>query len=164
MKTMFMDTPTIKEVSILASINSQYIVRYKDSFIENGYLYLITEYCEKGDISTFLSSQMGIPLNENKIWKITIEILCGLATLHKYGIIHRDIKTKNIFLSRGYHIKIGDFGVRFTINQVDFSMYPGGKYERTETVGNVAVHFARNMQKRVLLREDRYLEFWMCGL
>lgn len=107
-----MEAPTINEVSILASISSPYIVRYMDSFIENGSLYLVMEYCEKGDISSFLTSQMGVPLNENKIWRIALEILSGLATLHKGGIIHRDIKARNIFLTRGYHIKIGDFGVR----------------------------------------------------
>jgi len=136
MKCMKMDTPTIREVSILASISSPYIVKYKDSFIEDGKLCLIMEYCEKGDIGSYITSQMNVPLTESKIWKIALEILSGLAVLHKKGIIHRDIKSRNIFLTRGYHTKIGDFGVslhlcseRYCI--VGFSLHERRKYERT---------------------------------
>ena len=69
------------------------------------------EYCEKGDLSLYLSNQMNIPITEGKIWEIGLEILSGLATMHKKGIIHRDIKPKNIFITRKYQIKIGDFGI-----------------------------------------------------
>ena len=57
MKCMQADPDTLKEVSILASINSPYIVKYMDSFIEGNKLYLIMEYCEKGDISTYITEQ-----------------------------------------------------------------------------------------------------------
>lgn len=111
MKRMAANATTLNEVSLLASVQSPYVVRYRDSFIEGGNLHLIMEYCEKGDLSTFLSSQKCIFLNEEKIWRIALEILSGLAALHVKGIIHRDIKSKNIFLTRDYHAKIGDFGL-----------------------------------------------------
>ena len=107
---------TLKEVSLLASINSPHVVKYMDSFIESGELYLIMEYCERRDLATFLANQMNIPLNEEKIWRIGLEILAGLAVLHKKGIVHRDIKSKNIFLTRDSHAKIGDFGISAYLN------------------------------------------------
>jgi len=111
MKCMPASQNTLKEVSILASLFSLYIVKYMDSFIENGQLYLIMEYCEKGDLLTYINNQMGVPLSESKIWRIALEALAGIALLHTNGIIHRDLKAKNLFLTRNYHIKIGDFGV-----------------------------------------------------
>eukprot|EP00826_Nyctotherus_ovalis_P014204 TRINITY_DN13934_c0_g2_i16.p1 TRINITY_DN13934_c0_g2~~TRINITY_DN13934_c0_g2_i16.p1 ORF type:complete len:473 (+),score=112.42 TRINITY_DN13934_c0_g2_i16:143-1561(+) len=111
MKQMNANADTINEVSVLASVNSQYVVKYMDSFIEDGELYLIMEYCERRDIATFLASQMNIPLSEERIWRIALEILAGLAELHKKGIIHRDVKSKNVFLTRDCHAKIGDFGI-----------------------------------------------------
>lgn len=111
MKSMPVNEVTLKEVSVLASINSKYVVKYMDSFIEDNQLYLIMEHCENGDIHNYLLNQVRIPLIESKIWKIAIEILIGLADLHKDGIIHRDIKSRNVFLTRKYDVRIGDFGI-----------------------------------------------------
>jgi len=111
MKQMRANSSTLHEVSLLASINSPYIVKYMDSFIENGNLYLIMEYCERKDLATFLANQVNISLSEERIWRIALEVLAGLVALHNKGIIHRDIKTKNIFLTRDWHAKIGDFGI-----------------------------------------------------
>ena len=111
MKCMDLNARALNEISLLASIESPHVVKYFDSFMEKNKLYLITEYCERGDIYHHLSMQMNIPLNEEKIWKLCLEILSGLSILHKQNLIHRDIKSKNIFLTKDGHAKIGDFGI-----------------------------------------------------
>jgi len=121
MKIMKARAENIREVTVLASINSEYIVRYMDSFIEDSMLYLIMEYCERGDLSNFIKSQMKVPLNEIKIWKIALEIMSGLGTLHGHGVIHRDIKAKNIFMTKKYCIKIGDLGTCVQTRSGSFS-------------------------------------------
>lgn len=113
MKILEVGLCTLEEVSIHASIDCPYICTYKDSFIEGEKLYVIMEYCEKGDLASYLERQVGVMLNESRIWKIALQILCGLHYLHKKGIIHRDIKPRNIFLTRNWVPKIGDFGVMF---------------------------------------------------
>jgi NIMA (never in mitosis gene a)-related kinase len=55
-------------VHILASLDSPYIVKYYDSFIENKILYIVMEYCEMGDLSKVLNTQRG-PMEEIRIWK-----------------------------------------------------------------------------------------------
>ena len=49
--------------------------------------------------------------SENEIINFFYEIFKGLEYLHKNKIIHRDLKTMNIFLTKNNHIKIGDFKV-----------------------------------------------------
>ncbi len=69
------------------------------------------EYCSKGDLSTFIRSQLGKPVKEDIIWKFSIQIMIGLRDLHAKKILHRDIKTLNIFLDADQNIRIGDLGV-----------------------------------------------------
>lgn len=54
---------------------------------------------------------MGRPLVEKKIWKFFFQIAEGLLELHTRNILHRDIKTMNIFLTGNESIRIGDLGV-----------------------------------------------------
>ena len=54
---------------------------------------------------------MGRPLEEAKIWRLLIQMCIGLEYLHKKKVLHRDIKTMNMFLSKGEDIRIGDLGV-----------------------------------------------------
>lgn len=54
---------------------------------------------------------MGRPLDESTVWKILIQTSIGLTYLHKMKILHRDIKSMNIFLSKDQHVRIGDLGV-----------------------------------------------------
>ena len=78
---------------------------------------IIMEYCENGDLGKMLKQQMGRQLKESKIWKFFIEMSLGLNYLHMNKILHRDIKTINMFLGKDDKIKIGDLGVAKLLNQ-----------------------------------------------
>ena len=60
---------------------------------------------------------MNRPLEEKKIWKFFIEMCLGLRYLHQNKILHRDIKTTNMFLGKEDKIKVGDLGVAKLLNQ-----------------------------------------------
>jgi NIMA (never in mitosis gene a)-related kinase len=111
------------ESKILASLNSGFIVKYFDSFIESNNLNIVMEYCDGGDLSNFLNIQMktGKLPNEDKIWKFFIQISLGLAYIHNKKILHRDLKTLNIFLTKDDKVKIGDLGVAKMLNQTNFA-------------------------------------------
>jgi len=87
------------------------ITKFYDSFIDEDFVCIVLQYCPKGDLNKFIQSQKGIPLSEKKIWKIFLEICLGVEYLHNKNIIHKDLKTSNIFLLNDYTVKIGDFGV-----------------------------------------------------
>jgi NIMA (never in mitosis gene a)-related kinase len=53
----------------------------------------------------------GVPMPEKDIWDIIIQLIRGLKTLHEMNILHRDLKSSNIFLCRDGTVKIGDLNV-----------------------------------------------------
>ena len=111
------------ESKILSSVKSIYIVRYYESFEENNYLNIVMEYCDGGDLSQFIekNKETKKPLEENLIWNIFLKITIGLAALHKSKILHRDLKSLNIFLMKNLDIKIGDFGVAKILTATGFA-------------------------------------------
>ena len=101
----------INEVKILGSLTNPYIVRYYDSFVENKTLHIVMEYCERGDLSKLIKNQMGRLLSEPRVWKFFIQMVLGLEYLHNKKILHRDIKSLNVFLAKEDSVRIGDLGV-----------------------------------------------------
>lgn len=112
-------TEAINEVQILAQLKSPYVVRYFDSFIEKDSLHIVMEFCNRGDLQNLLkkAKEKDVSgLKENVIWNISLQIILGLFYLHKKHILHRDLKTANVFLMKdssnpNYLVKIGDLGV-----------------------------------------------------
>ncbi|CAG9325927.1 unnamed protein product [Blepharisma stoltei] len=102
---------SINEVRILASLDNPYIVRYFDSFIEKNTLHIIMEFCDKGDLSNQIRIQSGRLFAEAKIWKYFIQMCMGLEYIHSKKILHRDIKSMNVFLVKEDSVRIGDLGV-----------------------------------------------------
>jgi NIMA (never in mitosis gene a)-related kinase len=107
----FPHVEALNEVTILSKLDNQYIVKYFDSFIDKQVLCIIMEYCDMGDLHCFLKGQLGRPLTENQVWRFLIQMCMGLSYLHRSKILHRDIKSMNIFLCRDQAIRIGDLGV-----------------------------------------------------
>jgi serine/threonine protein kinase len=97
----------MKEAVILSQLKHRNLIKLHDYFTENGNIYLVTEYWEKGDISEYMSKAKS--LTNAKIWKFVIEIVLGLKYLHENNIVHWDLKPQNIFVSSENKIKIGDF-------------------------------------------------------
>ena len=102
-----------QEAFILSSIKSDFVVKYYDSFLEDDNINIVMEYCDGGDLSEFILEKKnnGVLLEEKIIWKLFLKITIGLADIHKMKILHRDLKTLNIFLKHGLEVKIGDLGV-----------------------------------------------------
>jgi len=112
------------EATILSKLNSKYVVQYLESFEEKNFLNIIMEYCDGGDLGQLLDKK--IKKNEKQfeeefIWKIFIQICLGLGYIHNQKILHRDLKTLNIFLTKDFDVKIGDLGVAKILTNQNFA-------------------------------------------
>ncbi|KAA6320776.1 MAG: hypothetical protein EZS28_054640, partial [Streblomastix strix] len=54
---------------------------------------------------------MGVILSEDKYWELVTQLTIALNHLHTKGVLHRDLKSENIFLANQYSVKLGDFGI-----------------------------------------------------
>eukprot|EP00919_Chromeraceae_sp_WS-2016_P006145 GHVR01014430.1.p1 GENE.GHVR01014430.1~~GHVR01014430.1.p1 ORF type:complete len:330 (-),score=63.73 GHVR01014430.1:25-1014(-) len=104
---------SITEVKILSTLRHPMITRIIDSFIYKGCLMIVTEYCDKGDLYKIIekSKQLNIPIQEDKIILYFIQIVESIRYVHNNLILHRDLKSSNIFVNNIYNIKLGDFGI-----------------------------------------------------
>jgi NIMA (never in mitosis gene a)-related kinase len=101
----------LNEVRILASLKSEYVVSYDDSFMAGDSLAIVMEYCARGDLHHALAARNGKLLPEPQVWRYLLHTLLGLHYVHSQRILHRDLKTMNLFLSEHDTVRIGDFGV-----------------------------------------------------
>jgi len=62
-------------------------------------LCILCEYCDRGDLDSYIQNQKGNPISETRIKKFIIEILLAIEYMHHFNITHRDIKPRNIFLN-----------------------------------------------------------------
>ena len=108
----------LNESSILSTCNNVYVIKYYDSFFYNGTFNIITEFCPYGDLFGYIKfyKVRGSKIEEKIIWIIFIQLSLGLYYLHEKKILHRDIKTKNIFIKNNLTVKIGDFGIAKILN------------------------------------------------
>ena len=105
----------LNEVRILASVNSPFVISYKESFIDekDQTLCIVMEYADEGDLfqKITLCKKLHTNFEENDAWKIFIQITKGLHDLHQYNILHRDLKSANVFLFHDGTAKLGDLNV-----------------------------------------------------
>ena len=101
-----------EEMEYLKGINSPTVIKLKEFDIITGNLYLIIEYAEFGTLSDVIKSYATkkdhIP--DDMIINWMTEILLGLYHIHEMGVLHRDIKSENLFLCKNSVVKIGDLG------------------------------------------------------
>ena len=120
----------LNEVRILASVKSNFVISYKEAFIdeEDSSLCLIMEYADKGDLYQKITQfkKMGCLIEEIDVWRIFIQMTKGLKALHDLKILHRDLKSANIFLFSDGSAKIGDLNVSKVV-------YKGLGYTQTGT-------------------------------
>lgn len=105
----------LNEVRILASIENSSVVGYKESFYEESTnsLCIVLEFADGGDLMQKIDSHKKnkTTMSERQIWDYFVQMLQGIESLHQSGIVHRDLKAANVFLTSQDKIKLGDLNV-----------------------------------------------------
>ena len=107
---------SLNEVRILASIHHPNVISYKEAFWDDNTstLNIVMEYADDGDLFSKIKKmkQEQTFFEEKKIWDWAIRLIQGLKSLHDKNIMHRDLKSENIFLfKKNSQCKIGDMNV-----------------------------------------------------
>uniref|UniRef100_A0A8C5MRA1 non-specific serine/threonine protein kinase n=1 Tax=Leptobrachium leishanense TaxID=445787 RepID=A0A8C5MRA1_9ANUR len=105
-----------REVAVLANMKHPNIVQYQESFEESGCLYIVMDYCEGGDLFKRINTQKGVLFSEDQILDWFVQLCLALKHVHDRKILHRDIKSQNIFLTKSGTIQLGDFGIARVLN------------------------------------------------
>ncbi|XP_026791253.3 serine/threonine-protein kinase Nek4 isoform X1 [Pangasianodon hypophthalmus] len=112
-----------QEAQLLSQLKHPNIVTYRESWEGDDYqLYIVMGFCEGGDLYHRLKQQKGELLPERQVVEWFVQIAMALQYLHEKHILHRDLKTQNIFLTKTNIIKVGDLGIaRVLENQNDMA-------------------------------------------
>ncbi|XP_061778632.1 serine/threonine-protein kinase Nek4 isoform X2 [Nerophis ophidion] len=112
-----------QEAQLLSQLRHPNIVTYRESWEGvDLQLYIVMGFCEGGDLYHRLKQQKGELLPERQVVEWFVQIAMALEYLHKRNILHRDLKTQNIFLTKTNIIKVGDLGIaRVLENQNDMA-------------------------------------------
>ncbi|CAF3404699.1 unnamed protein product [Rotaria socialis] len=122
---------SVREAELLSNLHNEHIVKFYESFLENDYLCIVTEFCEGGDLDQRFKQlkKENHTLEEDQVVEWLIQILIAVQYMHKSRILHRDLKARNIFL-KSNKVKIGDFGIsRILVGTMDVaSTFTGTPY------------------------------------
>lgn len=106
-----------KEAEVLSAMSHSNITLYIESFVEASKLYIVMEHADGGDLSTAVQRRK-TGFNgkkqfyaENELMRIFVQICLALKHVHDQNILHRDLKSQNIFLTSQGIVKLGDFGI-----------------------------------------------------
>lgn len=103
-----------REANLIAGFRHPNIVEIVDwETLEDGSPCMIMELLEGEDLASFITKTKKIPWST--VLKVGNEILAAISVAHRAGVVHRDIKPQNIFLSRddsgSTSVKLLDFGI-----------------------------------------------------
>ena len=102
------------EAKILGKLDHQNIIKFIEFFESpkpKPALNIVTEYADGGDLSEKIKLQNNKPFTESEILNYFTQICLALKHIHEKKIIHRDLKSGNIFLMKSGLVKLGDFGI-----------------------------------------------------
>ncbi|NXA49183.1 M3K4 kinase, partial [Nothocercus julius] len=146
---------TADELKIFEGIKHPNLIRYFGVELHREEMYIFMEYCDEGTLEEV--SKLG--LQEHVIRLYSKQITIAINVLHEHGIVHRDIKGANIFLTSSGLIKLGDFGCSVKLKNNTQTM-PG---EVNSTLGTAAYMAPEVITRAKGEGHGRAADIWSLG-
>ncbi len=107
----------VREAQAMGRIGAHpHVVSVLDLGEEAGAPYIVTELMGGGDVDALLEKASG-PLELPRALEIAKSVARGLAFAHQQGVVHRDLKPGNVWLTADGVAKIGDFGLAVALDR-----------------------------------------------
>ncbi|XP_074834596.1 inactive serine/threonine-protein kinase PLK5 isoform X2 [Carettochelys insculpta] len=98
-----------REIELHRHLCHPHVVGFHRHFADQDNIYMILEYCSCKSLAHVLKARKR--LTEPEVRYYLRQIIAGLRYLHQRGIIHRDLKLSNFFLTKNMQVKVGDLGL-----------------------------------------------------
>ncbi|WP_404309404.1 serine/threonine-protein kinase [Neorhodopirellula lusitana] len=106
-----------REIESVAKMSHSNVVAAFDARLQDGSLYLVTEWIQGKDLGEIVLERGALPVAETL--DIAIQAARGLAYAHSVGYLHRDVKPSNLMLDVDGNVKVLDLGLAKLFEQQD---------------------------------------------
>ncbi len=113
-----------KEGQAAGKLNHPNIVQAIDVGEAGGYHYFVMEYVEGKTIADDIANG---PFSEKDAIEIIIQVAHALAHAHAHGLVHRDVKPKNIMINQQGVVKLADMGLARETTDIEAAQSEAGK-------------------------------------
>ena len=106
------------EAETLSRLQHPSVVGYRDTFVDDEHLCIVMEYADSGDLGSKIAQCRERPFGEDQVLQWFVQLALALHHVHERGVLHRDLKTQNVFMSGvAQNVKLGDFGIAKDLGQ-----------------------------------------------
>ena len=105
-----------REAAIMARFSHPNVIRLVDQGEHQNLPYYVMEYVDGANLEVYNSETPRAPFD--MAYRVACSLASALEHVHAHGVVHRDIKLKNIFLDQQGEVKLGDFGIALSMGDV----------------------------------------------
>lgn len=119
----------LREARSMAALNDPHIIQIHSIGEDEGHPYFVMEFVEGESLGSLLKREGRLTLEQSL--KVIHQTASGLATAHDRGVVHRDIKPGNLMISSRGSVKIADFGIALSNQDLSKKLTSTGEFVGT---------------------------------